>query len=320
MNKLVASFCRVCGDDAQMSPARGGVPLEVHCPRRCGTYKLADTCATILGDPSRDNALLNSDIKKASVGHWLRQRQQGKQAPLLEADIAEQLAKDPVFPSLHDQREGLVRMVAEEAGGPGERIQFDGRAIQYRIGSRKPSAVLALVSQLIEDGLLTGQSTLLSHDNHQFNVALTFKGWLAYEEIHRGKTAGRVAAVFMAPGDPALETVWLPRLHSAVLEIGFGLSRIDAEPKPGVIDVRMRLQVRRARFLIVELTGAGPGAAWLAGFAAGLGKPVIYTRQEGHDIPIDPDHALRIVWNPARLEEALGRIQATIKDALPEVA
>jgi hypothetical protein len=319
MNKSVASYCRVCGDPAELPQTRVGSTFEVHC-KRCGNYKITDTCATILGDPSRDNALLNSDVKKASVGHWLRQQQRNNRLPLLEADIAEQHAKVPMFPSLHDQRETLLRLIADQAGGPGERVQFEGRAVQYKLGSRKPSAVQALVSELVDDGLMISQSTPMSHDDQQFSSALTYKGWLAYEDIHRGKTSGRHAFLMMPFDRPELDGTWLPRLHAAVLETGFGLNRVDGEARPGQVDIRARVQIRQARFLIVELTHAGPAAAWAAGFAEGLGKPVIYTCREGLAGPVDVEHALRITWSPERLDDAADRLKATIRNVLTDAA
>jgi hypothetical protein len=94
------------------------------------------------------------------------------------------------------------------------------------------------------------------------------------------------------------------------------LKRNDDEPKPGLIDIRMRVQIKEA--LIVEPTHANNGAYWEAGFADGLGKPVIYMCCEGHDAHFDVDHSLRIVWDPANLQVAFERVKATIRNALPE--
>ena len=48
-------------------------------------------------------------------------------------------------------------------------------------------------------------------------------------------------------------------------------------PKAGLIDDRLRVEIRTSRFLIADLTHENAGAYWEAGFAEGLGKPVIYT-------------------------------------------
>ena len=51
--------------------------------------------------------------------------------------------------------------------------------------------------------------------------------------------------------------------------------------RAGVIDKIMRTQIRDAAFVIVDLTHDNPGAYWEAGYAEGLGKPVIYICEKG---------------------------------------
>jgi nucleoside 2-deoxyribosyltransferase len=62
-----------------------------------------------------------------------------------------------------------------------------------------------------------------------------------------------------------------------VAATGFILRRLDDEPKAGLIDDRMRAEIQASRFVIVDLTHMNRGAYWEAGYAEGLGKPVIYT-------------------------------------------
>ena len=47
-----------------------------------------------------------------------------------------------------------------------------------------------------------------------------------------------------------------------------------------MIDDRLRVEIQSARFLIADLTHENRGAFWEAGYAEGLGKPVIYTCEE----------------------------------------
>ena len=116
-----------------------------------------------------------------------------------------------------------------------------------------------------------------------------------------------------------LDEVWLPKLRRAVAETGFSLKRVDDEPKPGLIDIRMREQIKQARFLIVELTHANSGAYWEAGFAEGLGTPVIYTLKEGADkAHFDVEHSWRISWREDNMEDALKRLKATIRNEFPD--
>lgn len=44
----------------------------------------------------------------------------------------------------------------------------------------------------------------------------------------------------------------------------------------GNIQARLEVEIRKARFVVAELSHHNNGAYWEAGFARGLGKPVIY--------------------------------------------
>lgn len=305
--------CPVCGQQATRANSGNGDTFEIVC-RRCGNYLISGSCVAVLGNPGQDNGLLNSDLKKASVGHWLRLCQKENEKPLLRSEVAEGLAIEPWLPALRNQREYLLCLLGDRADGPGERVLFDSEKDQYIIGARSPSVAKALVDRLVQEGLANCDTK----SQTQFAMALTFSGWLEFEDISRGITTGRNAFMAMPFNKPDLEDTWLPRLRGTVLDTGFTLKRVDDEPKPGIIDVRMRLQIKEARFLIVELTHANNGAYWEAGFAEGLGKPVIYTCQENHPTHFDVDHSLRIEWNPDNLEPALARLKATIRNALPD--
>ncbi len=60
-------------------------------------------------------------------------------------------------------------------------------------------------------------------------------------------------------------------------ETGFDLRLLIDQPKAGVIDNRLRIEIRRSRFVIADLTHHNHGAYWEAGIGEGLGIPVIYT-------------------------------------------
>ncbi len=317
MATITQAMCPVCGYLAEETDTLLGDSKEINCAR-CGGYLITGSCESILGNPSRTNGLLNSDIKKASVGYWLRQAQQRGGTILLRSDVVERLAETPSFPSLHDQRENLIRLLGERAEGPGDRIDISNVEDQYTVGTKTPSGVIALVDRLEGEGLITQRAHPAGPDHINFWITLTFDGWLAYEELAKGRTAGRNAFMAMPFNKPDLDEHWLPGLRSAVAETGFTLMRLDDEPKPGLIDVRMRMEIKQARFLIVELTHANLGAYWEAGYAEGLGKPVIYTCREGHDAHFDVDHSLRIEWDPENTQTALDRLKATIRNTLPD--
>ena len=111
-------------------------------------------------------------------------------------------------------------------------------------------------------------------------VTLTFKGWDRYEALRRGGASGYTAFMAMQFGDADLDGIVDGCFRHTVEATGFILRRLDDNPKAGLIDDRLRVEIKGSRFLIADLTHSNEGAYWEAGFAEGLGKPVIYTCKE----------------------------------------
>jgi nucleoside 2-deoxyribosyltransferase len=95
----------------------------------------------------------------------------------------------------------------------------------------------------------------------------------------------------------------------------------------GLIDDQLRVALRTSRFVIADLTYGSRGAYWEAGFAEGLGRPVIYTCREkewndanGEAPHFDTNHLRTIVWRRDKLDEAATNLKATIRATLPAEA
>jgi hypothetical protein len=105
---------------------------------------------------------------------------------------------------------------------------------------------------------------------------------------------------------------------------GFDLRRIIDNPPAGLIDNRLRVEIRKSRFLVCELTSRNPGAYWEAGFAEGLGRPVVYTCErayfEDKGTHFDTNHCHTVLWVESNLSEAAEQLKATIRATLPAEA
>jgi len=124
--------------------------------------------------------------------------------------------------------------------------------------------------------------------------------------------------------DPELDKVFAECFGPAVYETGFDLRRLDEAPPAGLIDDRLRVEIRTSRFLIADLTGDNRGVYWEAGFAEGIGRPVIYTCEEGyfekHGTHFDTNHHQTIIWKPSDLDLAASELKTTIRATLPAEA
>jgi hypothetical protein len=125
-------------------------------------------------------------------------------------------------------------------------------------------------------------------------------------------------------GDALLDTAYRECFKHAVARTGFELRRLDEGQPAGLIDNQLRVAIRASRFLIADLTHGNNGAYWEAGFAEGLGKPVIYTCEEGHFASarthFDTNHHLTIRWSADDLRAAADELAATIRNTLPAEA
>jgi nucleoside 2-deoxyribosyltransferase len=91
-----------------------------------------------------------------------------------------------------------------------------------------------------------------------------------------------------------------------------------------LIDNQMRVAIRAARFVVADLSHDNNGAYFEAGFAEGLGRPVIYTcdakKFAEKSTHFDTNHMTTVPWDLNNLEAAERLLTATIRATLPEEA
>jgi hypothetical protein len=153
---------------------------------------------------------------------------------------------------------------------------------------------------------------------------LPMEGWRRYEAIKHAEVASRTAFMAMKFGDEELTQAVENHFKPAVDRAGFELRLLSDGQPAGLIDDQLRVRLRTSRFTIADVTHANNGAYWEAGFAEGLGRPVIYTcRQEEwreRKVHFDTNHLLTIIWDPANLNKAAADLTATIRATLPSEA
>ena len=105
---------------------------------------------------------------------------------------------------------------------------------------------------------------------------------------------------------------------------GFELFRLDETLTAGIIDNQLRVQIRNSRFLLADITYNNLGAYWEAGYAEGLGKPVIYLCErkkfDETKTHFDTNHHTTIIYDKDDLEKAEKDLKATIRSTLPAEA
>lgn len=311
--------CPVCKDELK-SPAVshqvGTDAVDYECPR-CGNYSLTGSASATL--PS----ILQADERAAiKLSHVLYSMTEREAWPILDSELLRNICSEMSLPSLSEQLNNLITWLAKNQPGPCEAI-FGTSRTEAATGVVNHDHLLFICDHAKNSKLIKG-TIGPTGSGLKGGIQLTFEGWSYFEELQRGSRASRTAFMAMKYGDVQLDAIYLNHFKEAVLATGFKLKRNDEAQKAGLIDDHMRVEIRQSRFLIADLTHFNQGAYWEAGFAEGLGKPVIYTCHkdafEEQGTHFDTNHHLTVKWDPENIGEAVEKLKATIRATLPEEA
>jgi len=195
------------------------------------------------------------------------------------------------------------------------------------VGAIDADELAALVGELDERGLLRSTGKPLVDPANVARVRLSLSGWERWEEIRRGQTGNGRGFIAMKFGDTELEVLVNEVIKPGIEErLGLIIERVDENPRAGVIDNIMRQHIQDAAFVVADLTHGNLGAYWEAGYAEGLGKPVIYIcSKEAFGNPetkphFDVNHCQTVMWENGQEKQFLDQLAATIRNSLSHKA
>jgi hypothetical protein len=308
--------CPICGNPLEpaddLGPKKGDYEF-FNCAHSCGRFKISRSLLKSLPK------LLQEDGNRVFLlSHFLRKMQDGKEIPYLDSYLIEKVFRI-TLPSLPDQSKYLVLWLGNHSL-PGERIEESFEFFQSVMGATSIPGTHFVIDHLVDSEYVSAEM----YGSGECELGLSMKGWEYYDQLNRGAIVSRKAFMAMQFGDEELDAVFENYFKPAVKATGFDLVRLDEKPQAGLIDDRLRVEIRTSRFLIADLTHENRGAYWEAGFAEGLGKPVIYTCEKSkfrtHKTHFDTNHHETVVWEKEKLEEAADKLKVTIRATLPDEA
>jgi nucleoside 2-deoxyribosyltransferase len=144
---------------------------------------------------------------------------------------------------------------------------------------------------------------------------LTLDGWQRFNELHQTRAASRVGFVAMSFSDDMLD-LWEPVFVPALEAAGFKAERSMAPAHNDRIDVAIIAAIKRSRFVVADVTHAKTGVYFEAGYALGLGLPVIWACKDAqkNDMHFDTRQYAHILWKSGEelRQQLTDRIIATI--------
>ncbi len=313
--------CVIWNKDAKhLAPAGDGI-TQVCSWHTDGLYQITDAARPVVQQMSVD--------KKVLLTTWIvDQHRYGVDAPVIDDAVLERVsAMRPLrisqrkrrFFLLAQSRDFQPSSVFKISGAHTEIMFRDLGAISAWTECRKDDDRSSLLRLLKEEGLVNyGGSE---------NVSLTNKGFEFLESLEsRGAptTQAFVAMWF----DSSMDDAYRKGIELAILASGYQPFRVDQKEHNNKIDDEIIAAIRQSRFVVADFTCetingdkgqiavARGGVYYEAGFAQGLGIPVIWTCRSDsiNHVHFDTRQYNHIVWtDPNDLQrKLLNRIRAII--------
>lgn len=303
-------ICKWGGKDVTHKPDNSKVWID--CPR-CGRFALDGPWFHDVqkGVVSADF----NDRQKAVLGYAIRKS--NPQRVWTQTNIYKTLEQD-YLPSVVEQTENLLFFLGCLQKNAGDRIEILYQKVLFIIGATESRDIMFLTNSLIKEGSVVG-----TVGSQSASVILSIEGWDKYAKLSKGVETSNQGFMAMPFGYENLTRVFYDYWKPAAAQTGLPLQRLDDNPRAGSISNRMRVEIRRSKYLVAELTHNNPGAYWEAGFAEGLGKPVIYLCEKSffddpeNGVHFDVSQMQGVIWEADKLDQATENFKDIIRNTFP---
>lgn len=305
--------------------------FQYHSPRAYGNYEISGTAKKLVENLK--------DHQKAYLTSWLvDQHWAGNPLPLITSYDVER-ARTAVPKSIKERRDRLMRSILNHTPVLGQilayrevaMVRVTDDAYEDRFWSVKDALMAATESTKWDEvqkliAFAVGQDMI----SDQGGLSLTLAGHNYLDEIQASASANSIQAFVAMWFSDEMTSAYDQGIVPAIQAAGYKPMRIDRKEHNNKIDDEIIAEIRRSRFVVADFTcgmmrnnggmTAVPrgGVYYEAGFAQGLGIPVIWMCSEDHidHVHFDTRQFNHITWKtPDELREKLrNRIGAVLGD------
>ncbi|MHA1613664.1 MAG: hypothetical protein ACTSYJ_02400 [Candidatus Thorarchaeota archaeon] len=216
------------------------------------------------------------------------------------------------FPKPHEFFDRIILNLSHLATFPTDSINLSSEDM-YLLFCHNHEGIRYVLHRLVEEDLVEGYTGL------PCNIRINPKGWQrinALESIRLIKNPQAFVAMWFTE---EMEEVYTDGIQKAIESDGITRSvRVDLIEHNTKICDRIIAEIRKSKYLVADFTGNRGGVYYEAGFAHGLGIPVIFCvsklEMDMNGVHFDTQQYNHIIYeNPEQLREKLeARIKATI--------
>ena len=282
-------------------------------------------------DPDDDGFIPNvptERVIRATLSHWIRCNQPSasetwpktEDMPLVNKELVVRcLKKEFMLPTPSEQVTKALRYIGDEIRHTGEGIEGFPQSFTAVIGAYDRNFAMDTIDNMAQSGLVNTMEKRSAMGDF-FLIKLTLQGWDRYEEERKGHIASNYGFLALKFGDKDLDPFITDYVKPWIKDMGYELVDLRDRSRAGVIDNVMRQEIRNAKFILADLTHDNAGAYWEAGYAEGLGKPVIYLCEKEkfnmYKTHFDTNHCTTILWDVEKPTTCLESLSATLSRSI----
>ncbi len=297
--------CPLCDSPAKHQMSIKCMVATVLC-KVCGTYKIAIP----LHDGISCN-LVDKDDRFLLSGLTRRASEENTKITLTLDNLRSTLESHSVDTDPTERMNRTLLYVGEHQKRADGYVEIDTDKDYPLVFARDSSELMYLLSTLSSMGFLELPPTLTG----RLKYRLTPQGWNAVRQLHQTPVDSNQAFVAMW-FTCDIKSAYVDGIKPALESTGFMPYRVDLDEFSGKIDDRIIAEIRRSELLVADFTGNRGGVYFEAGFALGLGIPVIWTcrKTDISKVHFDTRQYNHITWEGAEdLKEKLqNRIAAVV--------
>ncbi len=255
--------CPICDSRIRQTHSTDRDIYIYECPV-CGRVNITAEAISALSSAAKGRKYLISGYTRERTERGL------KPIDILSSNITDILSGINIPNTVSEKLDRLLISLEHKSEYAGYPIQIDSNNM-YSIGyAKNKSEFDFLLDQLRSLGYIDDGGT----PNHRF-VRLTINGWnriVELQRIPRLSNQAFIAMWFTTDTQKAYDD----GIEKAVSECGFRPIRVDKLEHNNIICDVIISEIRRSTFLVADFTGQRGGVYFEAGFAMGLGIPVIW--------------------------------------------
>ena len=300
--EMSSTPCPICANPDAVELPRTGSALRCKCPR-CGQYSITGTAVSIW------SASEATPQQMANASGWIREH---PDVTIGSDDIA--VIRGLTTPNVAQRANQLFAAIAKGSPAIGQRTGFHYGDTEF-LGvswSTAPSEV----EYLVESYLQNEMKFVASDQGHidAFVGHITPLGHHHLEEAKHGSAFSNIGFCAMWFGEE-VKPVWTMAIQPAIRDAGYESMRIDSHEHNNRIDDEILAMLRRSKFVVADFTGQRGGVYFEAGFALGLGLPVVWTcsKQALSEIHFDNRQYAFVTWEFDQLADFKTRLQNRIE-------